>query len=95
MSVFVLIISGGEYEDKWREEMGVFSTKEKALSEFERLKEKNKDKDEPFDKWNEPFEEWHTTEICEYELDGEFKSQELWVNEDGKWEIYRKKGKRI
>ena len=86
MPVFVLIISGGEYEERWREEMGVFSTKEKALSEFVRLKEKDKD---------EPFEEWHTTEICEYELDGEFKSQELWVNEDGKWEIYRKKGKRI
>lgn len=82
MSVFVLIISGGEYEERWREEIGVFSTKEKALAEFEQLKENHKDEDEHF-------EEWYTTEICEYELDGEFQSQELWVNDDGKWEIYK------
>lgn len=91
MSVFVLIISGGEYEERWKEEVGVFSTKEKALEEFERLKEEYKDEDVDFYYRYLTFhcEEWHTTEICEYELDGEFQSQELWVNEDGKWEMYK------
>lgn len=92
MSVFVLIISGGEYEERWREEVGVFSTKEKALEEFERLKEEYKDENGDF---YYRCEEWHTTEICEYELDGEFQSQEFWVNDDGKWEIYKQKGKQI
>ena len=89
MIVYVVMISGGEYEDKWEDISGVFSSKELALEKFEKLKKEYANINSDFYYW---CEDWKRCEILKYEVDGNCKTEVEFYNVDEEWKEFDRSG---